>query len=172
MLPFTKADITGSYLIYIAANGSTTTINAISPDGRLIPFNSTATNLVANDSNLRIDAFLRDLTSSGVQKLAGMVVSNQASAGITLTLVQTYKTELLQHRSSIGASYSRLETFMNNLRASSENYKAAESRLVDSDVATEAADSIRSRIIQQTAAALLSQANLEPQIGLRLLQNV
>ena len=60
---------------------------------------------------------------------------------------------------------------MSNLGISSENFKSAESRIVDADIAAEAAESLRLQILRQSATSLLRQANLAPQIALDLLRN-
>jgi flagellin len=103
--------------------------------------------------------------------MSGMVVSNRVSAGITLNLIQKYRDELITYRANIGATTSRISTFMNTVSAANINYKAAESRISDADVASEAANTVRNTILQQTASSLLGQANQAPQIALRLLQN-
>jgi flagellin len=103
--------------------------------------------------------------------MSGMVVSNRISAGVTLNLIQKYRDELIKYRSNIGAATSRISTFMNTVASANINYKAAESRISDADIASESANTVRNTILQQTAAALLGQANQAPQIALRLLQN-
>ena len=103
--------------------------------------------------------------------MLGMVVSNRASAGVSLNLIQKYRDELITYRANIGASTSRITTFMNTIAATNINYHAAESRISDADVASEAANTVRNTILQQTASSLLGQANQAPQIALRLLQN-
>jgi flagellin-like hook-associated protein FlgL len=143
----------------------------LSADGRLAAFDSRATNFVTDDTNNARDVFLRDLTRTGVQILAGVVVSNKASAKVTLDLAQRYRAELLDYRSKLGATTSRISTFVNTLQSSTINYKAASSRISDADVAEEAAKSIASGIRQQVASSLLGQANQAPQIGLQLLRN-
>lgn len=71
----------------------------------------------------------------------------------------------------IGAVESRLRTAQSVLAASGENFAAASSRIKDADIAAESANVVRTQILQQSAASLLGQANLAPQIGLQLLQN-
>jgi flagellin len=51
-----------------------------------------------------------------------------------------------------------------------ENTSAAESRIRDVDVAAETADLTRNSIMQQAATTILTQANVQPQIALTLLQ--
>jgi flagellin-like hook-associated protein FlgL len=151
-------------------NGVSTNVR-FSADGRKALLYSFSTNLVTGDTNSTADVFLKDLTRTGVQTMSGMVVSNRVSAGTTLNLIQKYRDELIQYRSNIGATTSRIGTFMNVVSAANINYKAAESRISDADVASEAANTVRNTILQQTASSLLGQANQAPQIALRLLQN-
>ena len=63
------------------------------------------------------------------------------------------------HRSNVGATTSRIGSFLNTLSSANINYKAAESRISDADIASEAANATRNTILQQTAASLLGQAN-------------
>jgi flagellin-like hook-associated protein FlgL len=143
----------------------------VTPDGRYAAFISFASNLVDGDTNGAGDIFVRDLTKTGVQTLSGVVVSDKASAKVTLDLAQRYRAELLDYRSKLGATTSRISTFVNTLQSSTINYKAASSRIIDADIAEEAAKSIASGIRQQVASSLLGQANQAPQIGLQLLRN-
>ena len=48
------------------------------------------------------------------------------------------------------------------LRLSSENFRAAESRIVDADVAEESAGLVKNRTLQQAGAAVLAQADQLP----------
>lgn len=141
----------------------------LSADGRYAAFDSLATNLVNSDTNGMTDVFFRDLTRTGVQQMSGMVVSNRVSAGVTLTLVQNYRDEILEYRSRLGASTSRIGSFLSTLQSANVDYQAASSRITDADIATEAANSVRNTILQQAASALLAQVNQAPQIALSLL---
>jgi flagellin-like hook-associated protein FlgL len=154
------------------SNGTTIRLNAnnvtghiaspyLTPDARSVVFSDLSNGGV----------YLRDLTKTGVQTLSGVVVSNKASAKVTLDLAQRYRAELLDYRSKLGATTSRISTFVNTLQSSTINYKAASSRITDADIAEEAAKSIASGIRQQVASSLLGQANQAPQISLQLLRN-
>ena len=153
------------------ATGGNSYVGALSGDGRIAAFHSTATNLVTGDTNVQSDVFLRDLTRTGVQALSSVVISNKVSAKITLDLVQRYRSELLDYRAKLGATASRIGTFVSTLQSSTINYKAASSRITDADIAAEAAKSMANTIRQQVATSLLGQANQVPQIGLQLLRN-
>ena len=70
----------------------------------------------------------------------------------------------------MGSAESRLLSAVSNLQVAKENLAAAESRIRDVDVATEAAELTRLNILQQTGAAVLAQANQQPQLALTLLR--
>jgi flagellin len=70
----------------------------------------------------------------------------------------------------IGSGISRLQTAAENLRVGSENFTEARSRIVDADIAEESANLTKSRIRQEAAAAVLSQANQAPALSLVLLR--
>ena len=71
---------------------------------------------------------------------------------------------------AMGALQVRLESASRTLESSSLNYEAARGRIVSADVASEAANLMRSNILQQTAAAILAQANQTPALALSLLR--
>ncbi len=73
-------------------------------------------------------------------------------------------------RGDFGAVQNRLQSTINNLGSVIENVSAAESRIRDVDVAYESADLTRNSVMQQAALAVLSQANVQPQVALMLLQ--
>ena len=69
----------------------------------------------------------------------------------------------------IGASQVRLEVAIQNNNTASIAFADARSRIVDADVAEEAAGLVSAQILQQAAAALLAQANQQPGLALKLL---
>jgi flagellin-like hook-associated protein FlgL len=152
--------------------GANSVATAISADGRYAVMFSAATNLISGDSNSLNDVFIRDLSKVGIQQMAGMVVSDRSTAAVTLGLIQRYSNELLEYRSVLGATSSRIQTSLNTLQTSNLNYLAAESRISDADFAVETSQVLRSSILQQTAARLLSQANASPELALRLLRDI
>jgi flagellin len=72
-------------------------------------------------------------------------------------------------RSQGGAYENALTSNMDYLDRYSEGLQGARSRVQDVDVAAESAQTSRAQILQQSAAAMLSQANATPQIALNLL---
>ncbi len=71
---------------------------------------------------------------------------------------------------NIGATQSRLGSIITLNESTSEQYLAARSRIIDADIAAESARMIRFQILQQAGAAILGQANLQPQLALQLLR--
>jgi flagellin len=72
-------------------------------------------------------------------------------------------------RADYGSKQNRLEHTVNNLMQTSENLTASESRIRDVDVAFESANMAKATVLQQAAVSVLSQANQQPQLALKLL---
>ncbi len=72
-------------------------------------------------------------------------------------------------RSKLGAFQNRLEYAVNNIRSTSSNLTASESRIRDADVAMEMIEFTRNQIVAQSGTAMLAQANMLPQSVLSLL---
>ncbi len=94
----------------------------------------------------------------------------QEAARSALDAVRTAIGSLASTRGTLGATESRLQVTINNLSVARENFAAAESRIRDVDVASEAAELTRLGILQQAGAAVLSQANQQPSLALSLLR--
>jgi flagellin len=73
-------------------------------------------------------------------------------------------------RATLGAVQNRLQVTMSNIDTYATNLSAANSRVVDVDVAEETATLTRQQILVQASAAMLAQANQGPQIALSLLR--
>jgi flagellin len=94
---------------------------------------------------------------------------SQAAATNALDAINTAIDTLTSSRGVLGSAESRLNSAINNLSMARENFVAAESRIRDIDVAEETANLTRFAILQQSATAMAAQANLQPQLVLRLL---
>lgn len=93
----------------------------------------------------------------------------QAAARSALDAVKTAISSLTTNRGTLGAAESRLNVAITNLSVARENFSSAESQIRDVDVAEEAANLTRLNILQQAGAAVLAQANQQPQLALSLL---
>lgn len=108
-------------------------------------------------------------SSASYSIIGGSEVEAQSAARVALDAIQSAITSINSKRGTLGALESRLEVTINNLTVARENFKAAESRIRDVDVATEAAELTRLNILQQAGASILAQANQAPQLALQLL---
>jgi flagellin len=95
---------------------------------------------------------------------------SQSASRLALDAIKTAITSVTRNRGTLGAAESRLATTIENLTVARENFQAAESRIRDVDVASEAAELTRLTILQQAGVAILAQANQQPQLALQLLR--
>jgi len=100
---------------------------------------------------------------------ASTTIAGQAAAKSALDAVKLAISSLVTNRGTLGAAESRLNVTITNLQVARENFAAAESQIRDVDVAAEAANLTRLNILQQAGAAVLAQANQQPQLALQLL---
>ena len=115
------------------------------------------------------------LAQAGLSQLSysisGTTLSEgQSASRLALDAINAAITSLASTRGVLGATESRLQVAINNLSVARENFLAAESRIRDVDVASEAAELTRLGILQQAGASILAQANQQPQLALSLLR--
>lgn len=105
-------------------------------------------------------------STSGV----GAVSAGTSLASITLANITTAIQNVATFRAQNGAEQSRLGFSSELLVANKANLEAANSRIVDVDVASESTQLARWNTLVQAGTAMLSQANQSAQGALRLLQ--
>ncbi len=72
-------------------------------------------------------------------------------------------------RANFGAFQNRLQSTSQNLLTAEENYAAANSRIRDTDIAAESTELTKNNVLLQAATTVLSQANTNTQLALKLL---
>ncbi len=97
-------------------------------------------------------------------------LDSQSASRNALDAINNAISTVTRNRGLLGAAESRLDITIQNLQVARENFSAAESRIRDVDVATEAAELTRLGILQQAGASILAQANQQPSLALQLLQ--
>ncbi len=104
--------------------------------------------------------------------ISALSISSATTASVTtaVSAITTAIDTVSAARGDLGGLQNRLQSTINNLGVRIESLSAAESRIRDVDVASETAELTRNSILQQAAVSVLSQANIQPQIALRLLQ--
>lgn len=99
-----------------------------------------------------------------------MNLATVTSARSSMTAIDDTANRVYAARAALGATESRLRTAVSNLNSQRLAYEEANSLIMDADITTEVASYQRLQIQQQAAAAILAQANLSPQIALKLLE--
>ena len=126
-------------------------------------------NIIKIDLN-KLNAFTDGEGSLGLGKAEeGTRVTSKAAAQNSIAVVDGAITKLNDYRSYLGAMQNRLGSAERNLGVQIENVTAAKSRISDTDFAAETANMTQNNILQQAGASVLSQANTQPQIALKLL---
>ena len=110
----------------------------------------------------------QDMTSSGLG-VDSLDISTQAGAQTALGTLDDAILAKDQGRAHFGAMINRLENTVTNLTIQAENIQAAESQISDVDVAFEMTNFMNTQIKAQAAVAMLSQANMLPQMAMTLL---
>ena len=122
------------------------------------------------DANSAITVDLASADVVGLVAAADFVVDTHANAQTTLGKIDTAIEKISTARADLGAVQNRFEHTINNLNVAVENLSASESRIRDTDMASEMVNFTRAQILSQAGTAMLAQANQAPQGVLRLLQ--
>ena len=107
----------------------------------------------------------------GVQGEADESVSISApeTANSTIGYVDEALKTVSRQRADLGAYQNRFEMAANGVAIAAENLQAAESRIRDTDMASEIVDYTKNQILTQAGTAMLAQANVQSQNVLALL---
>ena len=96
--------------------------------------------------------------------------STAAGAAAAIGNIDAAITSISTARAGLGAIQNRFESTINSLNVSGENLQAAESRIRDTDMASEMVKYTRANILSQAGTAMLAQANQSNQGVLQLLR--
>ena len=105
---------------------------------------------------------------SAALSITALSVSDADAASAAIATVDSAITTLNTRAQDAGEFLIRLQSKEDQLSVNITNTEAARSRIEDADFAKEQLELIQAQIIQQTAFAALSQANLSPQLVLSL----
>lgn len=103
------------------------------------------------------------------QALTEIDISTFEGAQKALTAIDNAIGQVASQRADLGAVQNRMESTVSNLKVTSENLSAANSRIQDADFAAETAEMARTQILQQAGISVLAQANASGQNVLSLL---
>lgn len=119
------------------------------------------TNNVADEDYYYVN--LNSMTASGLG-ISGTSLTDTAVAQAAINSLDTAIQSKDTERTRLGSYVERLQNTVMNLQVSHENAVRSESQIRDADIAAEMSNFVRSQILMQSGVAMLSQANMLPQI--------
>ena len=132
--------------------------------------------LIQNGANanqmVAIDLYKMNAEELNLRTSAATVlvqVDSNSAANNAITTLEAAISKISEQRSKLGAYQNRLEKTIANLDNIAENLTGARSRILDTDMALEMSEFTKFNILQQAGTAMLSQANQQPQMMLKLL---
>jgi flagellin len=147
--------------------------SAGSTAGATMDSSTTMTVVTSHDGAQTVGITQADLASIsfsvGTADNTGMDISTYAGATSAVATIQTAIQNLATIRANNGAEQSRLTFAGDMLAVNKTNLEAANSRIIDVDVADESTKLARYNILQQAGTAMLAQANQATQSILRLI---
>jgi flagellin len=156
----------------LGANRTTTTAASLD-SGRIsgaLDFISTDQyNLTSATTEIIATTVVSVNTLGAAGSLGGQSVATQGGAAGAIEVIDSALEKLNDMRAQLGASQNRFETTAAALESSAENLSAANSRIRDTDIATESAEMARAQVLSQAGVSVLAQANQLPQMALKLL---
>lgn len=121
-------------------------------------------------SGQSIDFSIANMCATKIGLKTTLSVSTFTKAGSYMKSVQHAIEVVSKQRSAMGAIQNRLEHTIANLDTTSENTQSAESRIRDTDMASEMVTYSKNNILAQAGQSMLAQANQSTQGVLSLLQ--
>ncbi len=98
-----------------------------------------------------------------------VVASGALVTGASLEAFDVAIAEVVNRRSSLGATQNQLQSAVNNMTSNATNLSDARSRIEDTDFSAESTALAKAQILSQASTAMLAQANQSQQSVLKLL---
>lgn len=125
------------------------------------------------DQNARVYIGTMTAQSLGLKGAQGsdevITISSPETANATLGTVDAALINVTKQRADLGAYQNRFEMAAKGVNIAAENTQAAESRIRDTNMASEIVDYTKNQILTQSGTAMLAQANSQSQNVLALL---
>jgi len=150
-----QASTGASATISVTSSGAALQIGANKDQNMLVDINEISTKSLGDATN----GLVKDID-----------LSTQTGSNAAIKTLDKAISQVSSERSKLGAFQNRLDHTINNLKTSSENVTAAESRIRDVDMAKEMMNQTKNSILAQAAQAMLAQSNQTPQGVLQLLR--
>ncbi len=101
--------------------------------------------------------------------MAGLGVATKETSQENLSKIDDAINNVNANRASLGALQNRLASTISNLEVRTENLSAANSRIRDTDIASESAELTKNNILSSSSVAVLAQANNNGSQALKLI---
>jgi flagellin len=141
--------------------------NLLNGNGRTLDFQVGIDNTPEND-RLQYKTSDTDVTL-GKLGLSSTGTVTKENAQDNLAKIDMAIQSVNENRAGLGALQNRLSSTVNNLSISTENLAAANSRIRDTDMASESSELTKQSILSQAGVSVLSQANSTSNLALKLL---
>ena len=126
------------------------------------------------DQNTRVFIGTITATALGLKGAQGgdeqISISSPDEANLTLATIDEALKNVTKQRADLGAYQNRFEMAAKGINIAAENTQASESRIRDTDMASEMVEFTKNQILTQAGTAMLAQANSQSQSVLGLLQ--
>ena len=126
------------------------------------------------DQNTRVYIGTMTATSLGLKGAQGseegISIATPESANLVIATIDEALKNVNKQRADLGAYQNRFEMAAKGVNIAAENTQAAESRIRDTDMASEMVEFTKNQILTQAGTAMLAQANSQSQSVLGLLQ--
>ena len=126
------------------------------------------------DQNTRVYIGTMTATALGLKGAQGsdeqISISSPDQANMVLGTVDEALKVVNKQRADLGAYQNRFEMAAKGVNVAAENTQASESRIRDTDMASEMVEFTKNQILTQAGTAMLAQANSQSQTVLALLQ--
>ncbi|WP_066516874.1 flagellin N-terminal helical domain-containing protein [Curtobacterium ammoniigenes] len=120
------------------------------------------------------DTVSLDLGSANVTSIAtavsGLKFDNATDAQASITAIQTQIQTVSTAQATLGSTQNVLQSTAQSIAVNSQNLTAANSQIADTDMASEMAKYSKESVLMQAGTAMLSQANQQSQLILKILQ--
>jgi flagellin len=128
---------------------------------------------VGPNQDQRIKAYIGTMSAKSLNLIeAGNTkrsISTVGNANAMIGYIDLALNKLNRQRADLGAYYNRMENTIMALTRNYENMVAADSRIRDTDMATELIEFTKNQILLQSSTSMLAQANLMPKTVVDLL---
>ena len=123
----------------------------------------------------RVQVFIGTMTADalGVRELGTgekITLASPEDANRAIGTVDAALKKINKQRADLGAYQNRLEMTVKGLNIAAENTQASESRIRDTDMASQMVEFTKNSVLQQAGTAMLAQANSQSQNVLSLLR--